>query len=338
MSHEIENDTRFYSLREPAWHKLGYVSDVALPISEAIVKADMDFDWSLHPIYTTVMDIAGIETIDLPEKFANVRTNKRTQERTAFGPVGKKYTNHTIQQVFSFVDELQGGGAVLETLGSLGRGEREFVTVKLPSTVMVGGKDMSNLYMFGSTSFDGSAATTFDITAIRVVCANTWKAAKECSQGVAKIRHTSALDISDVEKARRILDLSLDYTHNLQQLGDRLLGTSLRQEDAAQVVAALFPFPETVKPGMKIDLLSAGEKRAVTKAQEQRQQVFSLYLNSPAKAETDTGWGLYNAVTEWADWYTPVQGDDKEVKRAERTLLGGTEEIKDRALELLLTA
>ncbi len=336
--HEIENNTRFYALRVPGWHNLGYVSDEALPIGEAVKKADMDFDWSLHPIYTTVMDIAGIETIDLPEKFANVRTNKRSGERTAFGPVGRKYTTHTIQQVFSFVDELQGGGAIIETLGSLGRGEREFVTVKLPSTVMVGGKDRSDLYMFGSTSFDGSTATAFDITAVRVVCANTWKAAKQASQGVAKIRHTSALDISDVEKARRILDLSLDYTAHLQQLGDRLLGTSLRQEDAATVVAALFPFPETVKPGMKIDLLSSSEKRAVTKAQEMRQQVFSLYLNSPAKAESDTGWGLYNAVTEWADWYSPVQGDDKEVKRAERTLLGGTEEIKDRALELLLTA
>lgn len=336
MSHEIENNTRFYALREPGWHGLGFVSDEALPIGEAVIKADMDFDWSKHPIYATVMDMAGIETIEIPEKFANIRTNKRTGERTAYGPVGRQYTNHTIQEVFSFVDELQGGGAVIETLGSLGRGEREFITVKLPSTVYIGGKDISNLYMFGSTSFDGSTATSFDVTAVRVVCANTWKAAKQASQGVAKIRHTSALDISDVEKARRILDLSLDYTAAMEQLGNRLLGTSLRQEDAAQVVAALFPFPENVKPGMKLDDLSTGEKRQVTRAQELRQQVFSLYLNSPAKAETDTGWGLYNAVTEWADWYSPVQGDNADLKRAEKVLLGDTEGIKDRALELLL--
>lgn len=337
MSHEIENNTRFYSLRVPGWHNLGFVSDEVLSISDACIAADMDFDWSLHPVYTTIMDMAGIETIDVPGKFANVRTNKRTGERTAYGPVGEKFTNHTIPQIFGFVDELQGGGAVLETLGSLGRGERAFVTIKLPNTVYIGGKDVSNLYLFAATAFDGSMATTVDATAVRVVCANTWRAAKAASQGLVKIRHTSALDISDVEKARRILDLSLDYQASMEALGNKLLGTSLRQEDAAAVVAALFPFPESVKPGFtRPEDLSAGEKRAVSVAQEKRAQVFSLYLNSPAKAEEDTAWGLYNAVTEWADWFAPVRGDDKETARAEKVLLGGTEEVKDRALELLL--
>lgn len=335
MSHEIENDTRFYSYRQPAWHGLGYVAETALTIDEALIAADMDFTWQLSPVHTTVMDLDGVTTLELPDKHAVIRTNKRNQERTAYGPVGSRFTPHSANDIFRFADELQGGGATIETLGSLGRGEREFITMILPSTVKVGGKDVSNMYLSCTTAFDGTQSTHFDLTPVRVVCANTWRAAKASSQAVVKFRHTSDLDANNVVKARRVLDLALEYSEELAQLGNKLLGTSLRDEDAAKVVAALFPFPEGVN-ATKFDMLSAGEKRQITKAQESRKQVFTLYKNSPVRADDDTAWGLFNAVTEWADWYSPVRGEDKEAARAERILLGDTEAIKDRSLELLL--
>lgn len=337
MSHEIENDTRFYSLRQPAWHQLGYVSDVALSIDDALKAADMDFTWDLHPIQSTVVDTHGVEVLDIPDKFAVVRTNKRNQERTAYGPVGSRYQVHSAQEIFAFIDELQGGGAVLETVGSLGRGEREFIVVKLPDSVMVGGNDRSDLYLTGTTAFDGTQSTEFDLTATRIVCANTWKWAKQQSKHHAKIRHTSSLDISNVEKARRVLELSLSYAESMQQLGNKLLGIDLRMEDAAEVVSKLFPFPETVKPGMPLDDLSTGEKRAVSQAQEKRQKVFTLYKHSPTMPEdSDNAWGLFNAVTEYADWFSPVRGEDKDTARNERILLGGMDGLKSRALDLLL--
>ena len=50
MSHEIENNTRFYShTRSPAWHGLGYVSETAMSIDEALIAADMDFDRTSTP-------------------------------------------------------------------------------------------------------------------------------------------------------------------------------------------------------------------------------------------------------------------------------------------------
>jgi len=335
---DIHNDgsASFYALREPGWHRLGYVSQEAMPIAEAVRLANMDHDWSTHPVQTTVMDMDGVTTLDIPDKFAVVRTNKRLNERRAFGPVGTRYTPHPIEEVFSFVDELQGGGATIETLGSLGRGEREFVTIKLPHTATIGGKDASNLYLFAGTSFDGTTATSFDATAVRVVCGNTWKMAKRASQAVVKFRHTADLDVSNVEKARMVLELSLGYAEDLTMLGNRLLGTALRDEDAANVLAALFPFPEHVKPGMSWDSLDIKSQNAVTKAQGQRQAVFGLYKNSPAKATPDTGWGLYNAVTEYADWFSPLRNDDDGMRRAEKILLGEFDDVKDRALDLLL--
>ena len=336
MSHEIENASRFYTLREPAWHRLGYVSDTPLALEEALKAADMDFEWDLHPVHSTVVTEHGVELLDIPDKYAVVRTNKANNKRDAYGPVGKRFTPHTLGEIFSFIDHLQGGGAVIETLGSLGRGEREFVVVRLPDTVMVGGQDRSNLYLTGTTAFDGTQSTEFDLTAIRIVCANTWKWAKDESKARAKVRHTSSLDVSDLEKARRVLDLSTSMAESMQALGNRLLGVTLSDADAATVVSTLFPFPDNVKPGMSLDMLSAGEKRAVSTAQTNRQKVYTLYKGSPTAPGGDNGWNLFNAVTEYADWFSPVRGDDKDAARAERILLGGMDTIKDRALELLL--
>ena len=338
MSHEIENNTRFYSHKEPAWHGLGYVSQKAMSIDDALVAADMDFTWDLHPVQTTVMDMDGVSTLDIPEKFAVVRTNKRNNERTAYGPVGKQYKPHSANEIFSFIDTLQGGGAVLETVGSLGRGEREFVVVRLPDTVMVGGNDATNLYLTGTTAFDGTAATRFDLTGIRIVCANTWKWALNQSKGKVSIRHTSNLDVSNVEKAKRVLELSTQMAESMQELGQRLLGVTLRDEDAAQVVSALFPFPELVKPGMDLDMLTGSEKAAVSRQSALRQKVFTLYKKSDVRAADNTAWGLFNAVTEYTDHHTVVRGDDKETARAEKVLLGGFDSLKEQALGLLLPA
>jgi len=340
VSHEIENETRFYSYKQPAWHGLGYVSETAMSIDEALIAADMDFTWAKHPVSTTIMDEHGVQNIDIPEKYAVVRTNRRNNERAAFGPVGEQYTVHSANEIFSFVDELQGGGAVLETVGSLGRGERQFVVVKLPDSVTVGGSDKTDLYLTGTTAFDGSAATRFDLTGIRVVCANTWKFAQaqndQKQSAYVKFRHTSQLDVSDIDKARRVLELSTDMAGELEQVGNKLLSVSLRDEDAAQVIATLFPYPELVQPGMSVDLLTAGQKRSISKANTHRAAVFNLYKGSDVRAQENTGWGLFNAVTEWADHYSPVNKDEDGVKRAEKILLGDFDGIKSKTLDLLL--
>ena len=336
MSDAIDQD-RFYSYKEPAWHGLGYVSPTAMPIDEALVAADMDFEWSKSPIHTTVLDTTGIETIDIPDKFAVIRRNKRDNERKAFGPVGDKYTVHSANEIFSFIDALQGGGAVLETVGSLGRGEREFVVVRLPDTVMVGGKDATNLYLTGTTSFDGSTATRFDLTGVRIVCSNTWRLAQRLSQGKVTFRHTSHLDgSSDLQKAQRVLELSTEMSESMQEMGNRLLGITLRDQDAAEVLATLFPFPDHVKPHMDRELLSPADNRIITKQSTLRQSVFQLYKKSEVRAQDETAWGLFNAVTEFADHYSSVRGDDKQSVRAEKVLLGEFDEIKGKALDLML--
>lgn len=339
MAHELENSGdaySFYALRTPGWHGLGTVVQEAVGIDEALRIANMEWQFALEPVYTTHLGMDGVTQLEVPNRKAVVRTRQSDNDVRALGVVGDRFVVHTPREMWSFIDTLVAGGAEIETLGSLGIGERAFITLRLPNSVMVGGKDHTELYLFISTAFDGSQATRTDLTGVRVVCANTWRAGQQASKAHVSVRHTSALE-TRVDIAKQVLDITVDYQDFLTNLGDRLYGTSLRHEDAAQVISNLFPFPEQVDPKkVKYDDLSSGAKRQVTRIQETRGKVFSMYTDSPVRAETGTAWGLYQAVTEWADWASPVRGDDHDLVRAERVLLGDTEVIKDRALDLLI--
>lgn len=332
---EFANGHSFLALRTPGWHGLGTVVQEAVQIDDALRLANMEYEFTLEPVTTTALTNTGVTNLEIPGKRAVIRHRVQDNDVRALGVVGERFVVHTPRQMWSFIDGIVAGGAEIETLGSLGRGERAFITLRLPSTVQVGGTDRTDLYLICTTAFDGSQATRADLSAVRVVCANTWRAAQSASEAKISIRHTSALE-GRVDIARRVLDVQVEYSQMLNELGNRLLTTPLRTEDAAQVISTLFPFPEGVDPAKtRYDLLSTGQKRSVTRTQEQRAQVMNLYTSSPVRAEENTAWGLYNAVTEWADWVSPVKGDDRDAVRAERVLMGDTEAIKDRALVLL---
>lgn len=336
------NIERFYGLREPAWHGLGYVAQEEMSLEEALVAADMDFEFSMSPVYTSVLTPNGVTSIELPNKSAVVRTRRRDGDVRAFGPTSKKYEIHTIPQMFSLATNLLGEGAVVDTIGSLGDGEKMFLTLIMPIDINVPG-DKMGMYMTATTGFDGTTATRYDMTPVRIVCANTWAAAHAASKAQIKFRHTSSLEGKEI-RAAEALGLAQQYAEVVERQAQSLLAVSLRNEDAAQVIAALFPFPQAIasqieRGAFNLDLASPGEKRSITQTQEARHTVYSLYQDSPTKAQTGTGWGLLNAVTEYADWFSPIRTRDSVTateRRFERIIDGQFDDLKDRAADLIL--
>jgi phage/plasmid-like protein (TIGR03299 family) len=105
--------------------------------------------------------------------------------------LGAEY--EVIQNVdaFSFFDSIVGGdGIQYETAGALGKGERIFITAKLPNYIKVGNDDLIEQYLFLTTSHDGFGSITAAFTPIRIVCANTLNAAMQSRNNSIKIRHT----------------------------------------------------------------------------------------------------------------------------------------------------
>jgi phage/plasmid-like protein (TIGR03299 family) len=337
--HNLEqfgDTTAFVSYREPGWHNLGTVVDDKLTAEEAIKSAELDWTVELHPIQSTVFTDSGIEVVNVPDKFAVVRKHPLKDNRDALGVVGNRYTPIQNREVFRFLDALTDGGATYETAGSMDGGRKVFMTMKMPSSILIDGKDKSDMYLFATTSHDGSFSLNVSLTAVRVVCYNTWRMARRASEFKHTIRHTANSNKSIV-KAREVMSMTFEYAGWLQEQADKLAEIPVFAHDAIDFVDELFPYPKDITQNMhKLDLREQTVKHNID---EKRKTLKDLYLFSPGQQHVQgNAWGLFNAVTEYADYYSNTRAKVglKAVRRAERQVIGEADTLKDRALDLLL--
>jgi len=100
MAHDLETwsegqSASFVSARKHAWHRLGTVLPAEFTAAEAMQLAKLG-GWNVRtqPLQTTPMLSAeGVDTLDVPEHFATVRTNPVTGRPDVLGVVGRGYTS-----------------------------------------------------------------------------------------------------------------------------------------------------------------------------------------------------------------------------------------------------
>ncbi len=154
--------------------------------------------------------------MEVPKYFANIRSDTNS----VLGVVGKDY--HIVQNrdAFEFFDAIVGGGdgILYETAGALGNGERIFITAKLPDYIRVGnGDDVTEKYIFLTTSHDGSGSITAAFTPIRIVCQNTLNASLRNMSNVVRIRHTSGVK-ERLQNAHKVMGLVDTLSKKLEEL------------------------------------------------------------------------------------------------------------------------
>lgn len=185
MGHNLNLNERtgnysFFSVKEKAWHNLGQIVDSYPTSEEAIRYAGLDYEVVKKPVFikgtgTSVGsngEITEGQDIIIPDRFGTYRTDTNQ----AFDVVGRDYQIVQNREAFTFFDAIVGGGdgILYETAGALGNGERIFITAKLPGYIRVGnGDDVTEKYIFLTTSHDGSGSITAAFTPIRIVCQNS---------------------------------------------------------------------------------------------------------------------------------------------------------------------
>lgn len=227
MAHNINFNEQtgrhsFFSVQQKAWHGLGQIVEQYPTSEEAIVHAGLDYEVIKSPLFTQgrTMNIGDsgelIEANDIlvPNSFATLRTDTNRP----LGVVGKDY--HIVQnrEAFNFFDAIVGGGdgILYETAGALGNGERIFITAKLPDYIRVGkGDDVTEKYIFLTTSHDGSGSITAAFTPIRIVCQNTLNASLRSMTNVVRIKHTSGAK-QRIENAHKIMGLANTLSNQLE--------------------------------------------------------------------------------------------------------------------------
>src|ERR1700722_9835879 len=120
-------DKMMYVGKEP-WHGLGtYVGDKEVTSAVALKEAGLDWEVEKKPSFYQKADgtYAPNGSFDIIRKDTDV----------TLGQVGRVYKPFQNKQAFEFMDAIIGGGrAAYHTAGSLGKGERVWILVKINDT------------------------------------------------------------------------------------------------------------------------------------------------------------------------------------------------------------
>lgn len=316
MSHELdEMAPGVYAAafaRQDAWHQLGTtVPDRDMDASDVLELAHLG-GWNVRKLDLTAteMDENGVTTLDVPDRFATVRTNPVTGKVEYLGTVGSYYTPIQNEEHVDLLNALVGeGGMHFDTAGSLRRGRTTFVTMKKPEHLLIGGKDEVALNLIALNSFDGTSKFRFMVSPVRVVCANTESAAIRSARSTFGIRHTTGAS-SHIQEAREALKLTFKYVDAFQTAADAMIEQTVTKAKFEKIVAGLF------------DVDAATTDRSRDQRLARVADVVDLRRTSDTlDGIRGSAWGAYNAVTEYVDHIMPVNGGgDLASKRATRAL------------------
>ena len=306
MAHNLNQNENtgaysFFSVKERAWHGLGTIVEQYPTSAEAIRYAGLDYTVEKRPLFTydTENHTGDPETdllipeIEVPHYFATIR--KDTEQ--VLGVVGKDYEVVQNADAFTFFDSIVGGedGILYETAGALGKGERIFITAKLPGYIRVGNDDFIEKYLFLTTSHDGFGSITAAFTPIRVVCNNTLNAAMRNLSGAIKIRHTASAN-DRLKQAHTLMGISSNLGHELEDVFNHWAKVRITDSEVKKLIqVAMAPNKQTLNnlTAGKTEELSSYYTNTVDK-------VYEYTMSSPTQQmDTTAGtvFGAYNAIT-----------------------------------------
>jgi phage/plasmid-like protein (TIGR03299 family) len=335
MAHNLNYNERtgrysFFSVQEKAWHGLGQIVPDYPTSAEAIKHAGLDYEVIKSPLYTKASNIIdptdNLELrnneVNVPNYFATIRTDNNA----VLGVVGKDY--HIVQnrEAFSFFDAIVGGtdGILYETAGALGNGERIFITAKLPDYIRVGnGDDVTEKYIFLTTSHDGSGSITAAFTPVRIVCQNTLNASLRNMSNVVRIRHTSGAK-QRLENAHKVMGLANEFSNQLEDIFNNWAKVKVNDNEVKKMIQfALCPNKETLQ-----HLKAGNDDEISTVFKNTVEDAFAYAMTSDSQQMNTTKgtlFGAYNAVT---GFYQNVRSYKDSEAKLQSIILGGTAQLK----------
>ncbi|RYY36971.1 MAG: DUF945 domain-containing protein [Sphingobacteriaceae bacterium] len=325
MAHNLNFNTQtgqhaFMSVKQTAWHGLGQIVEDHPTSREAIAFAGLDYEVVKAPIFARG---AGLfESFPIADQFATMRTDTKA----VFGVVGKDYQIVQNADAFAFFDAIVGGGEgiLYETAGALGNGERIFITAKLPGYIRVGnGDDVTQKYIFLTTSHDGSGSITAAFTPVRVVCSNTLNAAMKNATNVVRIRHTAGAK-ERLEQAHKVMGVADNLSIQLEGIFNDWANVRVEDKQVKQLIQlALCPNKETY------NLLKKGATEELSTMYKNACDAAFEYAMADDSQQTETTkgtlFGAYNCIT---GYYQNVRSFKTDEDKLKSICLGGTAQAR----------
>ena len=281
--------------------------------------AHLDWEVTAEPIRTDFGVVDGYSAI--------VREDRPA---TVLGIVGDGYEIIQNRAAFDFTEALLETGALYESAGALGRGERVWVLARIPQADFeVGNGDQHQSFLCFATSHDSSLAATVKVTDVRVVCQNTLAMALHGNGANLKIRHTKTAS-DRLNAAQRMVSNTVQSSRSLADKMQLLAKRRLTRASIGEILDKLFPRPaegasQARRDNMLADVLAAYEHNDGDAFPEQR----------------GTAYNLLNAITNYTDHVRGARITDNRAgmslqqARAENAMFGTGARLKEQALDVI---
>lgn len=317
--------TSTISNRQDAFSVLGHpllaTEDAAMALFEGGLAG-----WNIRksPAVAHVTDpiTKEVSYVPMPGRNAVIYDDPATGQLGFLGDVGDAHVTMQNEDQIEFLNTIRDEtGATFETAGITGGGRRVFVTLKLPGTLKIGGVDDVEMYLASINAHDGSMAHTLMVLPNRFACMNMLPLAMKTNSHMVRARHTRNGETRLKAETRRMLDSLFDYLDEWKATAEKLADTSMTQREFDKIITAEFGAADDAPPSV------------IARAENKIDQMAQLFSANTQQGIQGTAWAGLNAITEYADHYTPVRGGDALLKRAERAVFDSS--IKNKALDLM---
>lgn len=321
----------FYSLKELPWHGLGTIVEEAKTPSEILEIANMDYRVELAPLYASFIpngavtcekDLitgeykgyyrSGNESIpySIKKKGELIKTNYatyRTDTLDILGVVGSRYecvqNDVAIDFIFNVLhnqDIINKNNIIIETAGVLGKGERIFVTAKLPDFIIA--KDLINNYILFTTTHDGSGSITACFTDIRVVCNNTLNMALSSCTNKMTFKHTRNVN-KRLNEGSNLMRNAIIYKNTLVETLEPLSKIEVKERDAIEFIQDLFLNEEQANyvksKGSFFNINNSDEMIATKTLNKMKDAITYIERGAGQDYNYGTALWLYNGITSY---------------------------------------
>lgn len=298
------------------WHGLGFDVDADAPLDEWRVKCG--FDWEVKKAQSVFIPEGEKAAHAVPRRWALYRSDTKAP----LAVVSDAFRITQPAQVLEFFRELvEIGGFRMETAGMLRGGAVYWALAKYDDDFNLGGKDLVKPYLLLATACDGSMSNTGMLTPVRVVCANTIRAALFDALGrpredAVRIPHSTAFDEKRVKTELGLIGGSWErFKSDAKALTKRRVSP---EEAVRFFVSVLYPGRTDVDVDIARPALDA------------LNQVFLTGVGQQTATAKGTAWGLVNAVTRFVDHERKASSADTRLQAA---WFGAGARMKSRAWE-----
>lgn len=331
MSTEVTLDQ---TARRDAFQQLGTDVSMSSSAREAMDTAGLTgWDVRKHELKTAeIMSADGpMIQLDVPGRFASIRTNPVTSQPEVLGVVGNSYVPIQNETHCSIIDAIvDRSGASFDSAGSMRGGRDVFISMKLDEQLIIGGIDPVDLYVGAFNSHDGTSAFKIGVFQVRVFCANQQAALMKGNERSFTARHTAKAATIEAD-ARHALGIASRYNEAFGEKAEELISKKMTNAEFNKMIEGFWELPET-------------PAKAVATRHANRAATLNYLFN---EAETNanirgTRWAAYQSITEYVDHYAPTNlggAESIESARATRVLTGKTAlDVKNFAFQTLVHA